>query len=571
MQKRTGEVLSFGSFTLDLARRRLLRGTREVKLRPRSFDVFHYLVDNRGRLVTKAELMAAVWPDVIVTDDSVVQCLIDIRKALGDDARRIVKTVPRRGYVFDAVPRPPSVPSGEMPVIAVLPFTPIGATGEGAYLGLGLTDNLITRLSNVKRLVVRPTSAVRRYADSDQDTVAIGRELGADSVLEGTVQRVGQRIRVTVQLVSVGKGVPLWAEKLDEDFTNIFAVQDAIAARAAEALVIRLTGEERQLLAKRDTESPAAHEAYLRGRYFWGKRTEEGLGRAVDSFRRAIAIDPEYAAAYSGIADSFNYLGYWDYLSPRESWPIASEAASTSVRLDDSLAEGHAALAMALMHHGWDRGAAERHVERAIELDPTYAQAHHVRSHLLVATGRIEQSLAASRQALAPDPLNLPIHNHLTWHLYFARDYDGAIEHGKRTVELAPDFYQGRWYLGMAYGRRASHPEAIAELRQARALSDNSPLTVAGLGHALAAAGERGEAGSLLDELRALSGHRYVSPFHAAMIHLGLGETDAAIDRLTAAVAGRCHWMVYAGAEPMFDPLRSDPRFLALCDRAGLG
>ncbi len=623
---------SFEGFTLDLTRGCLLREGQEVKLRPKSFELLRYLVERGGRLVGRTELMQAIWPDTFVSEESLAQCLMEVRRALQDDSQRIVKTVPRRGYIFlTKVSEPPAVETpqprlrwprtrvlllasalllvglgaaffyrrvfpraNEPATLAVLPFRLLSQNGRDESLELGMADALITRLSNVRQIIVRPTSAVRRYLDDRTDALAAGRQLQTDWVLEGSMQRSGDRIRVTVQLLGMSAGKSTWANTFDEKFTDIFSVQDQISERVADALAVELTGEERRRLSRRYTADPEAYQLYLRGRYHWNKRTNAGLHKAIECFEQAIAKDPNYAAAYAGLADSYNVLGSHDQgaLAPKEAFPKATAAAQRALTIDETLAEAHAALAFTKFHYEWDWAAAQKEFRRAFDLNPRYPTLQQWYSHYSMAMGRTEDSLAASKRGVGLDPIDIPINAHLGWHYLYARQYDAALEASRRALDLDPNHPEPNWYLGMAYEQKGDYQRAIGEFHIAYLLSGGSParpsslayiyalergvvgggnpVYLSSLGHADALAGNIVEARKVLGELDELAKHRYVSPYERAVVHAGLGETEEAFAWLEKAYAERAGWLVYLQVEPRLDRLRSDPRFGDLVRRVGL-
>lgn len=457
--------------------------------------------------------------------------------------------------------------------IAVLPFKTLGAIGasDDEYLGLGLADALITTLSNLRQLVVRPTNAVIRFSDPAQDLVIAGSELGVNVVLDGWVQRAGDRVRVTVQLVSVQDGTPLWGEKFDEKWTDIFTVQDSISERVTEALKLQLSGAERMHLTKRETENTDAYQAYLRGRYYWNKFTEEGFQRAIASFMEAIRKDPQYALAYAGLADLYNWLGVFGVLPPKDSWARGHKMSARAVALDNTLAEAQAAFGFAVVCDGWDWAAGERALKRAIELSPHYATAHQWYCFHLSAEGRFAEAIRESHEALAIDPLSPFIHQALGWIYYQARDYDKSIEQHRKLFKLDPQFAFGRFSAARPYSQKGMHEEAIAEASLAVGLSNGNPVMLAGLGQAYAFAGRRQEALEVLDKLDGISRKRHVSPFNTALIYCGLNEPERTFEWLEKSFAQRDAWVIWSRVEPQLDALRPDPRFTDLLRRIGLG
>jgi TolB-like protein/DNA-binding winged helix-turn-helix (wHTH) protein/tetratricopeptide (TPR) repeat protein len=650
----------FDDFTLDLDRGCLWRAGQEVKLRFKSFEALKYLVERSGRVVGKEEMMRALWPDAFVTDDSLVQCLIEARRALGDDTQRYVKTVPRRGYLFNApvsesglsasgAPNPrdaanaviekqeyneentlPEVaerndkPSSisdpslsrrrsnsailpaviiaalllagltgalvwmssrprqvktvaEVRSIAVLPFRSIDAGSGDEYLGLGMADDLITRLSNLRQVTVRPTSAVRKYVGeaNTPNPVVVGQELDVESVLESSIRRSGDRIRVTAQLVNVRDGAPLWAEKFDEKFTDILSVQDAVAEHVSQALLLQLTGAERMLLTKRYTNNPEAYQHYLKGRYSLTRRTESDYQKCIESFQQAIKLDQKYAPAYAGLADAYNIMGLYVFaLSyPRDVFPKAKEAAAEALKIDSELGEAHSALAFAKLNYDWDWPEVEREFKRAIDLKPDNANLQHYYSHYWTAMGQREKSIAASSRALELGQFDLvPLNAHLGWHYLYSGDPDRAIKQLLKTIELEPNFVTSYLYLGFAYEQKGMNDAAIAEFSKAMAISGDGrrPVMEAALGHAYAVAGKRAEAQRVLDRLKEASKHRFISPYGIALIYLGLGDKEQAFAWLDRAYDERDNWLNYLKVEPRLDPLRSDARFTALLRRVGL-
>jgi TolB-like protein len=454
--------------------------------------------------------------------------------------------------------------------LAVLPFKPIGSGEEDEYLGLGMADALITKLSNIREVNVRPTSAVRKYGARDIDPAAVGRELHVEAVVEGSVQRVGEQVRVTVQLVSVRDGAPLWAETFDEDFNNIFAVQDRISEQVARALTLSLSSVEKELLAKRHTEDSEAYQLYLKGRYFWNKRTVEGLRRGVGYFNEAVEKDPSYALAYVGLADSYSLLGDYYGLPPEQAYPQAKGAAMRALELDKELAEAHAALAYIKAAYDWDWPGAESEYRRAIELNPNYETAHQWYAEYLSGMGRHEEALAEIRRAKEINPTSLIINAVEAWVLYHARDCDRSIEQSLKVVEMDPNFAEVYEYLKRCYDRKGMYREAIAARQTRRKLAGYDAEETAALREAAAAT----DAGvywrkRLEQELEEAKQEPSVD-FDVAEIYAQLGEKDRAFACLERAYRERSYMLMYLKVAPELDPLRSDPRYADLLRRVGL-
>ena len=453
--------------------------------------------------------------------------------------------------------------------LAVLPFKPISAGDEDEYLGLGMADALITKLSNIRELNIRPTSAVRKYDAPNQDPVAAGRELRVEAVIEGSVQRVGEKIRVTVQLVSVQDRVPLWGQKFDEHFTNIFAVQDRISEQVARALMLTLSSAEREMLNKHHTENSDAYRLYLKGRYFWNKRTVEGLKKGVGYFNEAVEEDPSYALAYVGLADSYSLLSDYGGLPPKEAYPQAKRAAMRAVELDERLAEAHATLAYIKSGYDWDWLGAEERFRRAIELNPNYETAHQWYAEYLSGMGRHQEAIAEIRKAKEINPLSLIINAVEAWVLYHAREYDQAIAQAQRVVEMDPHFAEVYEYLKRCYDQKGMYKEAIAARQMRRKLAGLDAQETEALREAAAAASARVYWRKRLEQDVEESKRELSTPFDMAEIHAQLGEKDQAFAWLERAYEERYFMMLYLKVAPNLDPLRSDRRFEDLLRRVG--
>lgn len=463
----------------------------------------------------------------------------------------------------------PAATSGSATVIAVLPFRPINSEDRDEYLELGMADALITRLSNASQILVRPTSSVRKYVGSEQDAAATGRELGVGAVLEGSIQRVGSRIRVTVQLVSVRDGAPLWAANFDERLTDVFALEDSISAQVAHALKLKLTEDEQQRLIKRYTENAEAYQLYLKGRYFWNKRTEQGFEKAIEYFNQAIDKDTGYALAYAGLADCYALLSIWCALPPNVALVKARAAAVKATEVDPALAEGHTSLAFAKWIYDRDWPGAEAEFRQAIALNPRYPTAHHWYSYFLAAMTRFDEAIAQIKQARDLDELSPGINTDVGEIYCWARQYDRAIEQVREVLKIEPNFASARNLLGMIYIKMGRPLEGVAELEAARRL-DNSPRIMSTLGCAYGLSGQRDQARQILGELKEMSKQRYISPFSRALIYAGLGERDDAFAGLEKAYDEHSDIIVILKVYPWLDSLRADPRYTRLLSRVGL-
>ncbi|HJQ23685.1 MAG TPA: winged helix-turn-helix domain-containing protein [Blastocatellia bacterium] len=580
------QFYEFGPFRLDVTKQRLSRDGVPVPLTAKLFQTLLALIESNGELIEKETLIERVWPDRFVEEGNLTQNISVLRRLLGEspEARDYIVTVPRRGYRFVAevkkitkaaaptdekmtATKPAAALSSAAPSVAVLPFKLLASDGDD-YLGLGLADALITRLSNVRQIIVRPTSAVLKYAQVSQDVRVTGQELGVASVLEGSVRRAGGRLRVTVQLVRVEDGRALWADKFDEEFTDLFTVEDRIAERVTAALALQLTSAERALLAKRYTASPEAHEHYLKGRYYANRFTLDHFHKAIDAFNRALELDPDYALAYAGIAEAY-FLAADLYLNPLEALQKTREAAARALQIDDSLPEAHTYLATVLMNIDWDWAEAERGFERAIEINPAYAAAHQWYGWLLILLARLDEAIRELEMARRLDPLSIGINWFLAAAYGFAGRMDEAAEQGEFLIELEPRSWIGHWIAGYAYGMLGQFDRSIAAFEQAGRL-DQSLMIAGQMGFVYALAGMKDEARATLNEMKAKSAESYVPPYYIALIHAALGEEDEAFDYLEKAYEMRDGSLPLLKVDQRLDGLRHDPRFDDLVWRTGL-
>jgi DNA-binding SARP family transcriptional activator len=457
--------------------------------------------------------------------------------------------------------------------LAVLPLVNSSPDPNAEFLSDGITESIINNLSQLPQLRVMARGTVFRYKAQEIDPLRVGRELGVRAVLTGRVLQLGDRLVVRAELVDTADGSQLWGEQYDRKPSDVLAVQEEIARKISEKLQLRLTGEEQRLLAKRHTENTEAYHEYLKGRHFWNKRTEEGLRKGIEHFRQAIELDPLYALAYVGLADSYVVLGSFGVgaLAPAEAFPRAKEAATKALEIDGTLAEARAALAFSLESYEWDWEGAQREFVRAIELRPDCATAHHWYGlEYLTAVGRLDEALAEIKRAHELEPLSLSINTDFGFIPYLMREYDRAIDEYRKALELDQNFVYTHWKLGLAYEQKAMHGEAIAEFRKAVALSGGSPQALVLLGHACAASGKREEALKVLDELGELSKHRYVSSYRVAAVHLALGDRARTFEWLERAYRERDSWLVWLNVDPVLDGLRADRRFRDLVRRVGL-
>jgi DNA-binding winged helix-turn-helix (wHTH) protein/TolB-like protein len=634
----------FDSFRVDTSKRLLLRNQEPVPLTSKVFDTLLMLVQNKGKLLEKEEMMKKLWPDSFVEEGNLSVNISMLRKALEEtpNDHRYIVTVPGRGYKFIAdvredlgqgaslilreenvaeiqieevengnaigvtgpqqqpfrfpsslrmivvalilalaafiflrrnpePPRSSSDPAAantpSVKSIAVLPFRPLTPYQEDSYLGLGMADTLITKLSGIRQLIVRPTSAIQKYSTSPLDSLSVGREQRVDAVLEGSIERSQDSIRITVRLMDVRDGSSIWGYQCDEkQCSNIFEFQDLLSEKIADALLLNLTNAQRQGLHKHYTDNPDAFEAYVKGRYYWNKRTSEGLLKAIDYFTKAVKLDPQYPLPYIGLSDCYA-LGVWYIPIPAsEAIPKLEETAKKAMELDPELGEAHLAKA-SFNSFMWQWKIGKEETAKAVQLSPGYPTAHHWYALCLATSGYPIEAIPQAKIARELDPLSLVINTDLGWVYYLARRYDDAIEQYKKTLELDRDFSLTHFDLAFAYSAKGMNEQAIAEMLKA---SDRGSDYYGGLGYIYGVAGKKTEALKALKDLTELSKTKYVPPFHFAWIYVGLGEKDQAIAYLQKVYAEHTQHVVDFKMHPMFDPLRSDPRFIKLIQQVGL-
>ncbi len=609
MSKPLQNCYTFGPFLLDTKERVLVRDGEIIPLTAKVFDTLVLMVENNGHALEKEEMLRSLWPDTFVEEGNLTQNISRLRKILNDDSdRQYIETLPRRGYRFTAEVSLAEAESVDLIVrrkrtrarivikeeietdeeeaqspvaalpetaaamksIAVLPFMTLGMGPESEYLGLGLADALITQLGNTGQMAVRPTSAVRQYVDARQDSAQIGRDLKVGAVLEGSLQMAGERLRITVQFVSVREDTPLWADKFNIPFTNIFEVQDAIAEQVSKALMLKLNENERVRLTRRYTENTEAYRAYLKGRYFWNRRSLDGYQKALEYFNLAIEHDPTYALAYVGLADTYNILPVWGEVTSKESCPRAKAAAMRALESDPTLAEAHASLGYAIIHYDWDFALAESSYRRALELNPNYATAHQWYAKLLVALERFDEAIAEMKLAQELDPLSLMVNTAAGGPYLYSGQYELAIEQFRKVLDLDPNFVPALYSIGLAYTWKGMFDEAIAMNQKVLSLSGEHPFALAGLAATCAAAGRRAEAVEMVNRLLEISRRQHILTYGLATVYASLGEADEAFKWLELSYQERDGHLIDLNIEPFFESLRADARFTDLLMRVGL-
>jgi DNA-binding winged helix-turn-helix (wHTH) protein/TolB-like protein/thioredoxin-like negative regulator of GroEL len=616
------DLLEFGPFRLDAAERQLLRGETPVPLTAKAFDVLLLLVENADRTVSKEEFMETVWSGTVVEESNLTDNVSTLRQTLGDDARepRYIRTVPRRGYRFVApvsVVSPDSSLSGgtpqgssapiSLPVvatkafpkvrwrmfvlaagvglaaivaiflwrrdrepvaaprvrsIAVLPFDPLDADAVNGHLGVGIADSLISRLTSIEALVVRPPSAVLGYAGRKQDALAVAREQNVDAFIEGRVRKQGDRIRVTVQLVSVRESRTMWARTFDEDASNLFAVEDRIANEVARQLAVRLDP-----VRTSPTPSAEAYELYGAGRYLWARRTPEALRESVDRFRRAIELDPQFALAHAGLADSWSAMGIWNFQSPREALPRARDSALAALALDPDLAEARTALGYVKFRHDWDLAGAEAEFQRVLASRPNHANAHVLYAELLIVRQRFEEAKQHLQAARALDPRSSYVAMWSAVRHYFMRDPRRAAAELESLLARDSTFFIAREFLWAVYREAGDEQRSLAARWETLRPDAVDPKALEALRAVYERAGIREYRLAENRYLQSQARGQYVPPVYLAMNHAQNGEAAEASAWLGRAFEERSPWLLEMHADPVWDPIRKDPRFIALAAR----
>lgn len=455
--------------------------------------------------------------------------------------------------------------------LAVLPLENVSADPNAEYLSDGITETIINNLSRLPKLKVMARATVFRYKGQEINPQVIGNDLNVRAVMTGRVLQIGEELLITTELVDVRDGSQLWGEQYKRKLVDIFEVQEEIARRISEKLEVRLSGEEKKRLVKRHTENPEAYQAYLKGRYYWNKRTPQGFLKGIEYFERATSIDPDYSVAYSGLADCYTLLNYAGGLKPKEAMPKAQAAANRALRIDDGLAEAHNSLAAVKFWYEWDWAGAEKEFKRAIQLDPNYAPAHHWYCWFLLAVERFDEAIREGKRALDVDPLALPINMAVGKAYFYARQFDDSIVQSQKTLEMDPGFMPALFYLARAYHQKGKREEAIEIARKLVEASGGVLSLTAFLGYMCTGA-KPDESRRILETLLPIteSDQRYISAYAIALIYAGLEEPEGALHWLEKACEERALLVVYLNVDPAFDSLRSDPRFMELRQQIGL-
>jgi TolB-like protein/DNA-binding winged helix-turn-helix (wHTH) protein/Tfp pilus assembly protein PilF len=623
----TPQIYEFGPFRLEPAERKLLRGREIVELTPKAFDTLLLLVRNSGRLLDKDELISRVWPETFVEEGSLSNNIFVLRKALGEDPAYI-ETVPRRGYRFvgavrqlpHAAPahleKPPETGAHGIPSLsaearrpwpsraglviaavsllallasagwfyrhagrggetidslAVLPFVNANADPNTEYLSDGITESLINSLSQLPNLKVMSRDSAFRYKGRDTGAQTVGRELGVRAIFKGRVTQRGDTLNISAELINARDGSHIWGQQYDRKLADMVALREEIAREMAGAVRMRLTGAEEKRVTRSYTTNPEAYQNYLKGRYWWNKSAKEGFDKGIEYFQQAIAKDPTYALAYSGLSDCYSSLAEFGVVPAKEGYLRAKDAALKAVELDDTLAEAHGSLALVKSSYDWDWSGADKEIRRAIELNPSYIDAHRLHAEVLWQTGRLNEAIAETKVTLDLDPLSIDNNDTLGVEFFLARQYDQAIEQEGKVLELDPTFIDAYYFRGVSYLKKSMYNEGMTEFQKAVLISPGDTVALTGLGFGYGVTGKSIEAQKVLDKLNELSRQKYVSPVFMAKIYSGLREKEKAFAWLEKALEDRSIVSVgYIKTNPMFDPLRSDPRYADLLRRTNL-
>lgn len=580
------KVYEFNGFRLEEAQRRLLYQGQPVPIKPKTLDLLLFLVQMRGQLVVKDDLMREVWSDAIVEENNITVTMSTLRKTLGDRVEsQFIETVPRRGYRFvaevievsaeaaaagDGSHAAPLTEIEEEPIdsLAVIPMEGQNDDPNVEYLSEGITESIINMLSRIPKLRVLACSTVFRFKQKQIDPQNVGLMLNVRAVMMIRVIRLGEKLIIRGELVNVSDGAQLWGEQYNRSPSDILAIQDEIAKAISESLKFKLTRGDQICLYKQPTDNIEAYNLYLRGRYFWNKYSKEWVLKAIEAYQQAIAIDSSYALAHCGMADAYFRLSNVHF-PPREVLPKAKEAALRAVEIDDNLAEGHSSLGLVKVYYDHDWVGAEMEFRKAIKLNPDLASAHQRFGSYLTFMGRFEESIRHYEMALELDPFSLQVNINLATTYFLRGEYDRAIKHLTRTSELEPNYMPVHFVLGCTYIQQNRLAEAIAEFQFIYKLDEEAYLALGFMGHAHALAGERAEAETLLNILQDISKRKYVSPYSMLVIHLALGPQEHVFELLEQLYEERNDWLVWLKVSPELKNLRNDSRFKNLLRRIG--
>jgi len=572
---RSGQY-EFGEFQLDLSERALFRQGQLVPLTPKALETLLLLVERRSHIVEKDELMKAIWPDTFVEEVSLARNISVLRKVLsdGEAGRTFIETIPKRGYRFVAPVRQSASPqyssARQKVMLAVLPFENLSGNPDQEYFSDGLTEEMITQLARLSpdRLGIIARTSAMQFKGTKKRIADIGEELGVRCVLEGSVRRSGNRVRISAQLILVHDETHLWAESYERNLGDVLTLQSDVARAIAKQILVTLTPREEQRLAESRSSfavDSAVYELYLKGRYFWNKRTEEGLRAAIELLGEAIRLDPAYAPAHSTLAACWTFRSLYGSFPPREAFPLAKVAAERALELDEHLSEAHSVLGLIYAWHDFDWERAENELRRAIEVDANSAVARQWYGFYLGCVLRHQEAFGQISRARRLDPLSPAIHAILGFLLGVAGKFRSAIRVLKRALDLNPKYYLSRVMLGSNYCLLGEFSKAIAESKLACEYSGGQPDILASLGVVYARAGKRAEARKILLELKTTA--RHVSPYYLARIYAALEDPHQAFECLNEALEEKSIILLPMQNDPYLQPLFADPRYMAILDR----
>jgi len=585
MENSNGYIYEFGAFRLDLVKRELRREGETVALTPKVFDTLRVLVQNQGKIVTKDALMEEIWADSFVEESGLMRNISVLRKALGDNSATVpfIITVPGKGYRFLAETlqineseTPEKVNEIEetqtpsaLQSLAILPFKTLGSADDNRYLALGMADALVTKLSNLEKLQIRPTSAVIKYGETDQNPFEIGRELAVESVIEGSIWQLSERLRITVQLVNIKSQTTVWADKFDENFTDIFAIQDSISEKVAAALQFQLNDGERKQLTKRETENLTAYQLYLQGFYHLNNMSAESTMQAMAYFEKSIEADPNYALPYTSLVGGLILVGLFGVMPATAFAPKARMLAARALELDQTLPAAHYTAGFSAMLFDWDFPSSEKSLLRAIKLNSKDPQTFRYYSLFLVLTGRGEESVVAAKKAVELDPVTPILILQLANCFYFSRRYDEAVAAYHKFLEIQPKFLFALKGLARCYTEKGMLEEARIIIESIEPNAQDYPHLISAKAFIYGQIGDSETAFKMIEELLEIAKMRYISPYEIALVYAGLNDLENAFAWLEKAFEERSTLLVFLKADPYFDNLRKDSRFDDLLRRVG--
>jgi len=569
-------IFEFGDFRVDAGKRVLLRKGEPVLLTPKVFDTLLYLVKNRGKVVEKDDLMLAIWPDTVVEENNLNQNISTLRRVLGENRgeNRFIATIPGKGYRFIA-PVETAAATAEIPsrvTVAVLPFENLSADPEREYLADGLTEEAISTLGQIdpEHLSVIGRTSVMAYKRTTKSVAEIGRDLAAAYLIEGSIRAEGGHLRITSKLIRVSDQVQIWSASYDSEPSSMLAFQRELSAAIAEQVHVRLSPDRLSALARRHSRNAEAYDLYLRGRHFWNQLTPPATRRAIEYFGRAAELDPNYALAWSGLADSYSAGPINGDAPPLVVWPRAKEAAANALKAEPELAEVQTTLGFLKFWLEWDWAGAEAAFRTAVSLDPGYPLPHRMLGIVLAHMGRAEEARAAIRRARELDPL-LAVHQALSSQVAFSgREYSEAAQFARQAIVVDPEFWVGHLQLAQALEQLGQSEQALEALTGAGRFSGGNSKVVALRGYIFAKMGRAGEAREVLRTLVAIARERYVPPYAMALVHAGLGEADDVFEWLDRSFNVHDVHLIFLPVDPKWDAFRFDPRFSAVLNRAGL-